>query len=212
LTPCQAVKPHYPTDEDLAQLMIGDLSGINFQGNLVTLRTMGMIQVELIAEDGSELNIVPQLPATLRFPIPEEVRSAALPTIPLWSYDENGGVWVEEGEAFLNGNFYEGEVTHFSSWNVDFFMDPIEITGVVSFTVEENTGAEGTIGGSFLQIYVSSERIGRKGGWLCDDGSFRFFNFPKDEVFDLTILSRCDDILFQETFGPFDIYYSKRKN
>jgi len=193
-----------PTDEDLAQLMIGDLSGINFQGNLVTLRTMGMIQVELIAEDGSELNIVPELPATLRFPIPEEVRSAALPTIPLWSYDENGGVWVEEGEAFLNGNFYEGEVTHFSSWNVDFFMDPIEITGVVSFTVEENTGAEGTIGGSFLQIYVSSERIGRKGGWLCDDGSFRFFNFPKDEVFDLTILSRCDDILFQETFGPFD--------
>jgi len=134
-----------PTDEDLAQLMIGDLSGINFQGNLVTLRTMGMIQVELIAEDGSELNIVPELPATLRFPIPEEVRSAALPTIPLWSYDENGGVWVEEGEAFLNGNFYEGEVTHFSSWNVDFFMDPIEITGVVSFTVEENTGAEGTI-------------------------------------------------------------------
>ena len=193
-----------PTDEDLAQLMIGDLSGIDSRGNLVTLRTMGMIQVELIAEDGSELNIVPELPATLRFPIPEEVRAAALATIPLWSYDENRGVWVEEGEAFLDGNFYEAEVTHFSSWNVDFLMDPIEITGVVSFTVTENTGAERAIGGSFLQIYVSSERIGRKGGWLCDDGSFRFFNFPKDEVFDLTILSRCDEILFQESFGPFD--------
>ncbi len=191
-----------PSAEDLAQRMIGDLSGIDEVGTLRSLSSMGMLQVELIGSDGSILNLDEGANATLTFPIPIALRNHATPTIPLWSYNEVEGIWVQEGEAYREGNAYIGDVSHFSSWNVDFMTDPIEITGVVNFDTQTEEG-NNIVGGSFLQIYVCSELFGRKGGWLCEDGSFRLYNFPKDESFELKVLDRCNETVFSETFGPF---------
>lgn len=193
-----------PSTEDLAQRMIGDLSGINENGELQALRTMGMIQVELIADDGSLLNLSQGSLATLTFPIPSELMPIAAPTIPLWSYNETEGIWLQEGEAFLENDTYVGEVSHFSSWNVDFKYDIIEISGQVKINVS-NQLSERTVvvGASFLQVFVCSDLIGSIGGWLCEDGSFSFYNFPKDERFELKVLDICGKVIFQDTYGPF---------
>ena len=58
---------------------------------------MGMLQVELIGEDGSLLNLKEGALATLTFPIPAAVMPRASAVIPLWSYEETGGIWVQEG-------------------------------------------------------------------------------------------------------------------
>jgi len=163
-----------PSAPDLAAQMVGDLSAIDMEGNPRSLATYGMLQIELLDASGNELNIAPGNTATLQFPVPTELRASAPSTIPLWSYDEEVGTWIEEGSAVYDNGVYRGSVTHFSSWNVDFPYDPIEITGEVKFNIE-GTPVEG----GYLSVYVQSDEIGKKGGWLCDDGSFRFYNFPK---------------------------------
>ena len=188
-----------PSADDLAQRMIGDLSGLDEDGNFRSLSSMGMLQVELSDGAGNELNIGPGETAELKFPIPSSLMNKAETTIPLWSYNEGIGTWIQEGIAQKEGDFYIGIVSHFSSWNVDFMTDPIEITGQVLIQTEEGS----TTAGSYLQVNVCSELIGRKGGWLCDDGSFRFYNFPKGEKFRLKVIDRCGGELFGETFGPF---------
>ena len=188
-----------PSADDLAQRMIGDLSGLDEDGNYRSLSSMGMLQVELLDASGNELNIGPGETAELKFPIPSSLESKAESTIPLWSYNEEIGTWIQEGTAQKEGDFYIGVVSHFSSWNVDFMTDPIEIKGKVLIQTEGGADAAG----SYLQVYVCSEEIGRKGGWLCDDGAFSFYNFPKGEKFKLKVLDRCGGELYRETYGPF---------
>ena len=187
-----------PSAGDLSQRMVGDLSGIDEEGNYRSLSSYGMLQVELMDGSGNLLNLGDDQIAELKFPIPDEMLSQASSEIPLWSYEEVIGTWIQEGIAILQGQFYVGNVSHFSSWNVDHLDDPIEIKGQVKWNV-----GEGSVGGSYFQIYVCSDDIGRKGGWLCDDGSFRFYNFPKDEAFKLKVLDRCGSEIFKESYGPF---------
>ncbi|MBT8219847.1 MAG: carboxypeptidase-like regulatory domain-containing protein [Bacteroidia bacterium] len=188
-----------PSAADLASQVVGDLSAIDAEGNVRSLATYGMLQIELLDGAGNELNIADGQQATLQFPVPQELINNAPSTIPLWSYEEEIGTWIEEGSATLQGGFYIGNVSHFSSWNVDFMYDPISITGKVEFTIE---GTE--VGGGYLSVYVTSDLIGKKGGWLCDDGSFLFYNFPKGEQFQLQIFDHCGNLKYEETYGPYD--------
>jgi len=122
-----------PSATDLAQNMIGDLSGIDSQGGLVALSTFGMLVVELQDPNGNELNIGEGFKAELKFPVPASLLNRAPEAIPLWYYDEENGYWLEEGQAFLDGEFYVGTVTHFSAWNVDAKTeDVISIFGFVT--------------------------------------------------------------------------------
>ncbi len=191
-----------PDGDDLTQRMVGDLSGIDAEGRQRALMTYGMMQVELLDNSGNELNLSDEHNAELSFPIPQTMRGNAKNEIPLWIYDEELGTWAQEGFAELQGDFYVGSVPHFSSFNVDFMTDPIEITGQVKIETEIDNVLD-TTNGSYLQVYVCSENIGRKGGYLCEDGSFRFYNFPKDEAFTLKILDKCGEVIYEKEYGPY---------
>lgn len=188
-----------PTASDLPARIVGDLSGVDNQGKEVLLGTYGMLNVELLADNGDELQLKDGSPATLSFPVPAEIRGNAPSTIPLWSYNEDFGVWFEEGSATLQGEFYVGDVAHFSAWNCDYKGDRISVTGKV---ISRNTSGEDVVT-PFLQIYVDVEGILRRGGFLDSSGEFEFFNFPANEVFTLTILDRCDNVIFEEQLGPY---------
>ena len=188
-----------PTSEDLAQRMIGDLSGQTSDGRSVSLTTYGMVHVELESPSGDPLQVKSGSNATLHYPIPSEISSRAPENVPLWYYDEELGTWVEEGSAIRNGDRYIGEVSHFSAWNVDFLYDPIEVSGC-ALILNQN----GDTTPMKAQIFVCSDRIGQKGGWLCPDGQFLFYNFPKDEEFQIKLLDACGNELYNETYGPYD--------
>jgi hypothetical protein len=108
-----------PTATDLALIMPGDLRGIDANGAMKVLQTFGMAAVELFTPSGDKLQIAPGSKATISFPIPAVISSTAPSTIPLWHFDEEAGLWREEGFATKNGNTYVGEVSHFSFWNCD---------------------------------------------------------------------------------------------
>lgn len=108
-----------PTATDLANIMPGDLRGINTDGALKLLQTFGMAAVELTGSGGELLQIVNGQKATLTLPIPSSLSATAPATIPLWYFDETNGLWKQEGSATKTGNTYVGDVGHFSFWNYD---------------------------------------------------------------------------------------------
>lgn len=108
-----------PSAADLDQVMPGDLRGIDKNNALKLLTTFGMAAVELTGENGQLLQIAPGKKATLTFPVPAVANAVAPSTIPLWSFDEERGLWIEESVATKVGGSYVGEVSHFSFWNCD---------------------------------------------------------------------------------------------
>lgn len=108
-----------PVGDDLADVMPGDLRGLNSDGNLQLLTTFGMAAVELTGAGGEVLQIASGKKATIAFPLPSAFISVAPSTIPLWYFDETLGLWKEEGKATKSGSNYVGEVAHFSFWNCD---------------------------------------------------------------------------------------------
>lgn len=109
-----------PLDDRLWEKMPGDLRGILADGNSAGLETYGMIAVEMTGTAGEALQPAPGKKTQVRFPIPAPKLSGAPASMPLWYFDEQKGLWTEEGSAVKNGSYYEGEVAHFSFWNCDY--------------------------------------------------------------------------------------------
>ena len=97
----------------------GDLTGISKSGKPVRLSSYGAFSVSLTDMAGKSLNIAKGKSALIRLPIDGNLLGSSPPTIKLWSFDENRGVWIEEGVATKNGNAYVAKVTHFSPVNMD---------------------------------------------------------------------------------------------
>ena len=103
-------------------------------GTAVPIESFGALNVTIVDSTGAELNLRSGQSATIR--IPAVSRGAALPaTIPLFHFNTTTGQWVEEGIATLVGSganaYYEGTVTHFSTWNADKRVDTVVINGCV---------------------------------------------------------------------------------
>ncbi len=99
-----------------------------------TVESFGAINVTLKDASGAALNLKSGSTATIRIPLAS--RSANPPaTIPLYYMDEATGKWVQEGSATLTGSganrWYEGTVTHFTTWNADQPQVTIFVTGCV---------------------------------------------------------------------------------
>ncbi len=108
-----------PEASDLDRIMPGDLRGIDNGGLMQLLKTFGMAAVELTGASGELLQIAPGKKATLALTIPASLMGDAPASLPLWYFDEDKGLWKEEGSATKSGNKYQGDVSHFSYWNCD---------------------------------------------------------------------------------------------
>lgn len=103
----------------LTELMPGSLLATNSGGGARIMETFGMVHVQLTGSSGQKLQIATGHTAEMTVPIDASQTSTSPNTIPLWSYDENTGMWNEEGSATKVGNTYVGTVNHFSWWNCD---------------------------------------------------------------------------------------------
>ena len=104
------------------------------QGEATPIESFGALQVELRDASGAMLNLAPGKTATIRIPVPKGAVSPPL-SIPLYYFKESTGLWVREGEARLAGDvpqqYYEGQVSHFTTWNADKPYDTMYISGCV---------------------------------------------------------------------------------
>ena len=99
-----------------------------------SIESFGALNVTLKDGAGKALNLAPGKTATIRIPL--ATRSPSPPaTVPLFYFDEAAGLWVQQGSATLAGSapnqYYEGTVSHFTTWNADQVIDTIRVIGCV---------------------------------------------------------------------------------
>ena len=123
-----------PTREDMASVVPGSFMGRD-ANNLYSLQSTGMLAVDIESPSGEALQLVTNLPATIKLPIPSSLVSKAPTTIDTWSLDEQG-VWKKEDVAQKVGDHYEFSATHFSFWNCDYPSNAIYL----SLHIKDNNG------------------------------------------------------------------------
>lgn len=181
-----------PTDPDLDQIMPGNLMARNTNNELQVLESYGMMNVVIEGDAGQKLDI--NKSATLTTEVPNSILSTAPAEIPLWYFDEDKGIWKEEGSATLQNGKYIGTVEHFTFWNCDV---PGEFTQV-SGQIFDNKGI------SILNVRITNLSTGASfTSWTDSEGFFSGF-VPQNENLLLEILDICGTtVLFSQNIGPF---------
>ena len=97
----------------------GDLVAEQEDGEQVVLESYGVLEVT-VTQGGEELQIADGKTVAVRIPAPEGATNPPA-TMPMWYFDEDEGIWKEEGTVTYNAtdHVYEGEVAHLSYWNAD---------------------------------------------------------------------------------------------
>jgi len=178
--------------------MPGNLQGVNDRSQEVALATFGMMAVELQDENGAALNIADDATAQLTMPVPTSMLANAPSEIPLWSYYEDFGMWVEESSATLQEGKYVGDVSHFSFWNCDAPFPLIEFT----MTLVDDDGVPLTN----ALVTITATNIGgiSSGGYSGENGSVGG-KIPANEDLVLTVYDYCENALLTQNVGPFDM-------
>lgn len=127
-----------PDDADFFEVFPGAFEGETAGGETVPFVSYGFMGVNPFTEGrGEPLQLADGVSAELSIRVSEETARAAPDTIPMWWFDEDRGVWVEEGRAIKVGNEFVTEVEHFTIWNWDL---PVTEICMVSGQVQDQDG------------------------------------------------------------------------
>lgn len=162
------------TDPDL---MPGDFQTIDSTTGVTSqIESFGAVNVTFDDEDGNSYNIAEGETATVRIPLASGSTNAP-DTIPLYHFNETTGFWDEDGTATLNeaGTYYEGTVSHFSTWNADRVYDSIEIEGCL---VNSDGDA---VSGARVQTQ-GVDYSGQSVTYSNDSGNFNVFAKSNSEI------------------------------
>jgi hypothetical protein len=96
----------------------GLFEGKDSSGEMVLFGSYGLISVTLEDTDGKALDLSEGAQATLTFPALSGLEEQNI--IPLWYYNYEEGMWIEEGYAELQADgTYQGTVTHLGTWSLN---------------------------------------------------------------------------------------------
>lgn len=179
----------------LNELMPGSLLATNSGGNARVMETFGMVHVQLTGSSGQNLQIANGHTAEITVPIDASQTSSSPATIPLWSYNEQTGMWNEEGSATKVGNTYVGTVSHFSWWNYDaqFQQATMKVT------------VKNTAGQVLPNIKVTLKRVSQtyETYGITDNMGMVSGIVPANEVLNLKVYDICNNVIYTSNVGPF---------
>jgi hypothetical protein len=121
-----------PSDENINKLMPGMLYAQTENNEEAVLETFGMMNVELRGNAGQKLNIKTGHKAEIAIRIDDNQLATAQATLPLLHFEEEKGYWKEDGMATKIGNYYVGEVSHFSWWNFGYCFPKVLLNATIT--------------------------------------------------------------------------------
>lgn len=195
------VKHLSPNDESTYSNMPGALLAQDKSGNIKLLETFGMVAVKLFASNGEALNISKENKATIKYPIAASQIGNAPSTIPLWYFDEDKSIWIEEGSANKVGPNYVAYVSHFSWWNIDFPID------LVNFCLSVSNTDNNILPNQLVKIIRKSTNQVIFNGYTNNNGKL-CGAIPKNEKVTIKVLKKntsCNliETLFESDFGGY---------
>lgn len=110
----------------------GDGLARTADGEPVQLETFGMLDVT-VRQNGHDLTIAEGMGVEVEIPVATSAPASLPEMARLSSFDEQTGVWVEEGTLALDegAGVYHGMITHLSPWDADLPLSPTCVRGHV---------------------------------------------------------------------------------
>jgi len=180
--------PIYGDDAQLSIKMPGNLIGIDASGTQLALGSLGMIAIELRSDNGEKLQVAAGKSVEMELAIADNQVDKAPTSVPLWSFDEDKGYWVEEGVATRQGNFYVAQLTHFSFWNCDYEFTMTEWTG--SFVYQDGTPAQN------IRVCLTIKSLNSQVCTLTDAKGLVSGLIPSEEPLEISVENECGGKLF----------------
>ncbi len=121
------------------ELMPGNFETIDATtGDVGLIESFGAINATFNDAEGNSYNLAENQTATIRIPLATASTNPPT-TIPLYHFNEETGYWDQEGMATLSTDqtYYEGTVSHFSTWNADILYESVQISGCL----QDQTGS-----------------------------------------------------------------------
>ncbi|MBU2072421.1 MAG: hypothetical protein KKE08_09905 [Gammaproteobacteria bacterium] len=149
-------------------------------GNEQAIESFGAINAQFTDASGRALQLASGVTAAIRIPVAARATNPPA-SIPLLHFNQQTGIWDVEGEATLqtdelNRRYYQGNVTHFSTWNADVLFDAVNILGCVF-------ESESAVRLSNVRIIADGTNyIGRSVTYSNSDGSFSIAVRPNSQV------------------------------
>ena len=133
----------------------GDYRATDAKNDPVELVSFGALFAEFKDVNGKPVNLKKGVEALLSIPVSDAQAPMAKNTIPMWSYQEKTGLWVEEGQGDLKntseGLMYVGGTQHFSTINMDVAGDDPDNATCVRLEVGNSLSAWSNL---VLRAYV----------------------------------------------------------
>ena len=126
------------------------------------LESFGMAEVT-IRQDGEDLELTAD--AELSIPLAASAEFAEGESVPLWTFDEGAGIWVQEGEGIVQDGQFVAQVPHFTWWNCDI---PMTVTCVRGRVMD----ASGLPSQGTQVVAEGMDYMGMTAGATNDDGFF----------------------------------------
>ena len=186
-----------PTEKRVYDQMPGNLSGVTTESEEVALKTLGMIAVELQGENGEKLNIMEGAAASFSYIIPDGLNGNVPAEIPLWSFNDEVGIWVEEGIATLSADgTYQGEFTHFSFWNWDIPAGNVYFSA--TFQDQDGNPLQNVL------VTLTSTTYGAGNGYTDDQGYVSGI-IPAEDLLTMGVWASfsCATSFYSAEIGPF---------
>ncbi|MCP4105702.1 MAG: hypothetical protein GY749_09215 [Desulfobacteraceae bacterium] len=114
-----------PTTPDIDSFPGGDFQAVTEGGDPnepVMLESLGLMEFNLEDQDGNRITELDS-DASVCMKVPDGLDAAVGEIIPLWWFNTETGLWVEDGEGIVesrdDGLWMCGSVSHFTWWNFD---------------------------------------------------------------------------------------------
>lgn len=186
------------SDKFLAQLP-GDLTGFNDKKSYVSLLSHGVLNVELVGENGEPLQLDSTKGVKIIWPAPDGFPATS--SIQLWYFDNNKNKWLVESSASLINNHYEGVVKHFSWWNLALPNDGVSLT-LKLIRINDSQPLQNHKVSLTSKVYSTAYGVTNAKGVING-------RIPKGEVLIMKVYNNCNEVAYEKEIGPFTNLYNE---
>lgn len=130
--------------------MSGDFKAQMSDKSVRMLESLGVFEIVVADDKGRRADLAPGRTARFDLPVPKSLRPRAPRRSRLFSFNNESGFWIEEGEVVLTEQLvYSGTITRFDwDWNVD---NPLDTTCITVKFIDIYGSNAGPIAGALVE-------------------------------------------------------------